>query len=102
MTQISIRVLLKSFDHKILDQTSLDIIQTALNTGARIIGPVPLPTQTEKFTVIRGPHIDKRSQETFERRTHRRLIDITDPTNRTLDSLSNLSLPAGVGIEIKA
>ena len=92
---------LRSFDHKILDQTALEIVQTAIGTGAKVAGPVPLPTRIEKFTVLRGPHIDKRSQETFERRTHRRLIDILEPAPSTLGALSNLNLPAGVGIEIK-
>ncbi|MBU0708555.1 30S ribosomal protein S10 [Patescibacteria group bacterium] len=101
MNKGKIRVLLRSFDHKILDQTVLDIAETALNSGAQIIGPVPLPTKRETFTVIRGPHIDKKSQEAFERRTHCRLLDIIKPTPRTLEALSSLSLAAGVGIEIK-
>jgi len=96
-----IRVRLKSFDHKILDQASEEILDTALRTGAKVVGPVPLPTRIEKFTVIRGPHIDKRSQEAFEMRTHKRLIDVIEPTPKTLDSLAHLDLPAGVGIEIK-
>jgi len=96
-----IRVRLKSFDHRVLDQTSQEIIDTALRTGAKVAGPVPLPTDIEKTTVIRGPHIDKRGQETFEIRTHKRLIDINEPTPKTLDALSNLDLPAGVNIEIK-
>ncbi|OQX50904.1 30S ribosomal protein S10 [candidate division CPR3 bacterium 4484_211] len=101
MSESRIRVHLRSFDHKILDQTALEIVQTAIGTGAKVAGPVPLPTRIEKFTVLRGPHIDKRSQETFERRTHRRLIDILEPAPSTLGALSNLNLPAGVGIEIK-
>lgn len=96
-----IRVRLKSFDHRILDQASEEILDTALRTGAKVVGPVPLPTRLEKFTVLRGPHIDKRSQEAFEMRTHKRLIDILEPTPKTLDSLSHLDLPTGVGIEIK-
>lgn len=96
-----IRVRLKSYDHKVLDATAEEILDTALRAGARIIGPVPLPTKIEKFTVIRGPHIDKRSQEAFEMRTHKRLIDIMEPTPKTLDSLSRLEVPAGVSIEIK-
>lgn len=96
-----IRIRLKSYDHKILDATAEEILDTALRTGARVAGPIPLPTRIEKFTVIRGPHIDKRSQETFEMRTHKRLIDISEPTPKTLDSLANLDLPAGVSIEIK-
>lgn len=101
MAQDKIRVHLKSFDHKILDQTAEEILQTAISTGARVVGPVPLPTKIEKFTVLKAPNIDKRSQEAFERRTHRRLIDIVEPTNQTLNALSNLSLAAGVGIEIR-
>lgn len=96
-----IRIRLKSFDHKVLDQTAQEIIDTALRTGAKVAGPVPLPTDVEKTTVIRGPTIDKRSQETFEIRTHKRLIDINEPTPKTLDALANLDLPAGVNIEIK-
>lgn len=96
-----IRIRLKSYDHKILDATAEEILDTALRTGAKVAGPVPLPTRIEKFTVIRGPHIDKRSQEAFEMRTHKRLIDISEPTPKTLDSLANLDLPAGVSIEIK-
>jgi len=101
MAKGRIRVRLKSYDHKILDNACEDILDTALRTGAKIAGPVPLPTRIEKFTVIRGPHIDKRSQEAFEMRTHKRIIDILEPTTKTLDSLSNLDLPAGVSIEIK-
>ncbi len=96
-----IRVRLQSYDYKVLDQASEEILDAVLQSGAEVIGPVPLPTVVEKFTVIRGPHIDKRSQETFEQRTHKRLIDILNPNPRTLDSLSNLDLPAGVSIEIK-
>lgn len=96
-----IRVRLKSYDHKVLDQTAEDILDTALRTGAKVAGPVPLPTRLEKFTVIRGPHIDQRSQEAFEMRTHKRLVDILEPTAKTLESLSNLEIPAGVSIEIK-
>jgi small subunit ribosomal protein S10 len=96
-----IRVRLKSYDYKVLDQTVEEIVDVVFQSGAEIIGPVPLPTEIEKFTVIRGPHIDKRSQEAFEQRTHKRLIDIMNPTPKTLDSLSNLDLPAGVSVEIK-
>jgi len=96
-----IRVRLKSFDYKVLDQAAEEILDAALQSGAAVVGPVPLPTKVERFTVIRGPHIDKRSQETFEQRTHKRFIDITNPTPKTLDSLSNLDLPAGVSIEVK-
>lgn len=96
-----IRVRLKSYDTRVIDRSSEKIIDTALRTGAKVSGPVPLPTKIERFTVIRGPHIDKRSREQFEIRTHNRLIDILEPTAKTIDDLSHLTLPAGVGIEIK-
>jgi small subunit ribosomal protein S10 len=96
-----IRVRLKSYDYKVLDQAAEEILEAVLQSGTDVIGPVPLPTQVEKFTVIRGPHIDKTSQETFEQRTHKRLIDILNPNPKTLDALSNLDLPAGVSIEVK-
>lgn len=96
-----IRVRLKSYDSRVIDSASERIVDTAVRTGAKVAGPVPLPTDINRTTVIRGPHIDKRSMETFEMRTHKRLIDILEPTARTLDELSNLNLPAGVGIEIK-
>lgn len=101
MPQGRIRVRLKSFDYKVLDQAAMEIIQTALRTGATVVGPIPLPVKRELFTVLRGPHIDKDSQESFERRTHKRLIDINEPTAQTLNQLSNLDLPAGVSVEIK-
>jgi len=96
-----IRVRLKSFDYKVLDQAALEIVDTALRTGAQVVGPIPLPVKRELFTVVRGPHIDKKSQESFERRTHKRIIDINEPTAQTLDQLSSLDLPAGVSVEIK-
>jgi len=96
-----IRVHLKSYDTRVIDRSAEKIIDTALRTGAKVSGPVPLPTRIERFTVIRGPHIDKRSREQFEIRTHKRLIDILEPTAKTIDDLSHLTLPAGVGIEIK-
>lgn len=96
-----IRIRLKSFDHSVLDATAEEIIDTALRTGAKVAGPVPLPTEKERATVLSGPHIDKRSQEAFEMRTHKRLIDIMEPTPKTLDALANLDLPVGVNIEIK-
>lgn len=92
---------MQSYDYKVLDQTAEEILDASLQSGAEVIGPVPLPTNIEKFTVIRGPHIDKRSQESFEQRTHRRIIDVNNPTPKTLDVLSNLDLPAGVSIEVK-
>lgn len=101
MANQRIRVQLKSYDHKVLDATAEEILDVGLRTGAKVSGPVPLPTKQERFTVVRGPHIDKRSQEAFEMRTHKRLIDIFEPTPKTIDQLSNLDLPAGVSIEIK-
>jgi len=96
-----IRIKLKSYDSRIIDISCGKIIDTALRTGAQVVGPVPLPTKTEKFTVIRGPFIDKRSREQFELRTHKRVIDVLNPTASTIENLSHLSLPAGVGISIK-
>jgi len=96
-----IRIRLKAYDHRILDQSAEQIVNTAQSTGARIAGPVPLPTRIEKFTVLRSPFIDKDSREQFEIRTHKRLIDIVDPNPRTVDALTRLNLPAGVDIEIK-
>lgn len=96
-----VRIKLQGYDSRVLDISSSKIVDTAIRTGAKVVGPVPLPTVTEKFTVIRGPFIDKRSREQFELRTHKRVIDILNPTASTIDNLSNLSLPAGVGISIK-
>jgi small subunit ribosomal protein S10 len=96
-----IRIRLKAFDHKILDQSAVQIVETAERTGALVAGPVPLPTKIEKFSVIRGPFIDKDSQEQFEIRTHKRLIDILEPTQKTINALMRLNLPAGVDVEIK-
>ncbi|MDP2874080.1 MAG: 30S ribosomal protein S10 [bacterium] len=96
-----IRVRLKAYDNRVIDQSAERIVDTAIRTGAKIAGPVPLPTSIERFTVIRGPHVDKRSMEQFEIRTHQRLIDVLEPTPKTIESLSHLNLPAGVGIEIK-
>jgi len=96
-----IRIRLKAFDHKILDQSAQQIVETAERTGAVVAGPVPLPTRIEKFTVIRSPFIDKDSREQFEMRTHKRLIDVLEPTPRTVDALMRLNVPAGVDIEIK-
>ena len=95
-----IRIRLKSFDHRILDQSALRIVDTARRTGARVAGPVPLPTEINKFCVIRSPHIDKESMEHFEMRTHKRLIDILEPNQRTIDALMRIELPGGVHIEI--
>jgi small subunit ribosomal protein S10 len=96
-----IRIRLKAYDHKLLDQSVGEILTTVRNTGARIAGPVPLPTRINKDTLLRGPHIDKKSREQFEIRTHKRLIDILDPTQQTLDALMRLDLAAGVAVEIK-
>ncbi len=96
-----IRIRLKAYDHKVIDESSKKIIETALRTGAVVAGPIPLPTERSAYTVIRSPHVHKTSREQFEIRTHKRLIDITEPTAKTVDSLMNLTLPAGVDIEIK-
>ena len=101
ITKQRIRIRLKAYDHRILDQSALLIVETAQNTGARVSGPVPLPTEIAKYTVLRSPFIDKDSREQFEIRTHKRLIDIVEPTTKTVESLTRLNLPAGVDIEIK-
>ena len=101
MPKQRIRIRLKAFDHKILDQSARQIVETAQRTGADVSGPVPLPTEKQRFTVIRSPFIDKDSQEHFEMRTHKRLIDVLEPTPKTVDALMRLNLPAGVDIEIK-
>ena len=100
MNQI-IRIKLKAYDHRVLDQSLKEIVDTAQRTGARVAGPVPLPTHINKITVLRSPHVDKKSREQFEIRTHKRLIDIFEPTAKTIDSLRKLNLPAGVDVEIK-
>ena len=97
----NIRIRLKAFDHRILDSSTHDIVNTAKRTGAQVHGPVPLPTRIERFTVNRSPHIDKKSREQFEIRTHKRLLDIVDPTPQTVDALMKLDLAAGVDVEIK-
>ncbi len=96
-----IRIRLKSFDHRMIDRSAADIVRTARNTGAKIVGPIPLPTKKVIYTVIRSPHVNKTSREQFESRTHKRLIDIIDSTPQTIDSLMKLDLPAGVEVEIK-
>ena len=101
MSNQNIRIRLKAFDHRVLDQSTSEIVDTARRTGARVRGPIPMPTRIEKFTVLRSPHIDKKSREQFEIRTHRRLLDIVDPTPQTVDALMKLDLAAGVDIEIK-
>lgn len=97
-----IRIRLKGFDQRILDRATGDIVETAKRTGAAIAGPIPLPTRCEKYTVLRSPHVDKKSREQFEIRTHKRLVDILNPTGKTIDALKTLTLPAGVDIKIKA
>jgi small subunit ribosomal protein S10 len=100
MDQQSIRIRLKAFDHRILDQSAKEIVNTAQRTGAQVRGPIPLPTRIEKFTVLRSPHIDKKSREQFEIRTHKRVLDIVEPTQQTVDALMKLDLAAGVDVEI--
>lgn len=101
-TQEQIRIRMEAYDHSVLDQSAADIIDTAKRTGAEVHGPIPLPTRVERFTVLRSPHVNKKSREQFEIRTHKRLIDIIQPTGKTIDALNKLSLPAGVDIKIKA
>ena len=102
MENQTIRIRLKAFDHRLLDQSTSEIVHTAKRTGAQVRGPIPLPTNIEKYTVLRSPHIDKKSREQFEIRTHKRLLDILEPTQQTIDALMKLELPAGVDVEIKA
>lgn len=101
MESQNIRIRLKAFDHRILDQSTSEIVNTAKRTGANVRGPIPLPTNMNRFTVLRSPHIDKKSREQFEMRTHKRLLDIIDPTPQTVDALMKLDLAAGVDVEIK-
>ena len=101
MQSQNIRIRLKAFDHRILDNSAKEIVNTAKRTGAHVRGPIPLPTRIERFTVNRSPHVDKKSREQFEIRTHKRLLDIIDPTPQTVDALMKLDLAAGVDVEIK-
>ena len=101
MKDQNIRIRLKAYDHRTLDTSAKEILDTAKRTGAAVRGPIPLPTRIEKFTVLKGPHIDKTSREQFEIRTHKRLMDIIDPTPQTVDALMKLDLAAGVDVEIK-
>ena len=101
MDNQNIRIRLKAFDHRILDQSTSEIVNTAKRTGANVRGPIPLPTGMRRFTVLRSPHIDKKSREQFEMRTHKRVLDIIDPTPQTVDALMKLDLAAGVDVEIK-
>ena len=99
--QQNIRIRLKAFDHRVLDQSTKEIVSTAKRTGAQVRGPIPLPTNIERYTVLRSPHVDKKSREQFEIRTHKRVLDIVDPTPQTMDALMKLELAAGVNVEIK-
>lgn len=99
--QQRIRVRLKAYDHKVIDQSAKQIVETALRTGATVAGPIPLPTKKTVFTVVKSPHVYKKGREQFEMRVHKRIIDVFNPTPKTIDSLMNLSLPAGVEPEIK-
>jgi len=101
MAKGRLRVRLKSFDHRVIDETAAKILETALETGARVVGPIPLPTDRKLMVVTTSPHVDKNAREHFEMLVHKRLIDILDPTTKTIESLSNMELPAGVDIEIK-
>ena len=101
MAKQKILIRLKAYDHRVIDQSAKRIVETAERSGAQVVGPVPLPTKIERFTVIRSPFIDKDSQEHFEMRTHNRLIDVMEPDSKTIDMLMRLNLPAGVDIEIK-
>ncbi len=99
--QERIRIRLKAYDHRVLDHSTSEIVDTAKRTGAQVAGPIPLPTLTNKYTVLRSPHVDKKSREQFEIRTHKRLLDILEPTPQTVEALMKLDLPAGVDVEIK-
>jgi len=101
ITSQKIRIRLKGYDHKLLDQSAVEIVDTARTTGARVAGPIPLPTRKNKFCVLRSPHVDKKSREEFEIRAHKRLLDILEPTPQTVDALMKLDLAAGVDVEIK-
>ena len=101
MQNQKIRIRLKAYDHSLLDQAVAEIVDTTKRTGSRLVGPIPLPTVINKYCVLRGPHVDKKSREQFEIRTHKRLIDILDPTPQTVDALMKLELAAGVDVEIK-
>jgi len=93
---------MEAYDHRLLDQSALEVVETAKRTGAKVFGPVPLPTRIERYTVLRSPHVDKKSREQFEIRTHKRLIDIVEPTAKTMDALNKINMPAGIEIKIKA
>ena len=99
--QYKIRVRLKAYDHRVIDEAARKILETAISTGASVVGPVPLPTNKKWFTVLTAPHVEKNAQEHYQIKTHKRLIDIVNPTSKTIDSLMHLELPAGVGVQIK-
>ncbi|MCG3202117.1 MAG: 30S ribosomal protein S10 [Gammaproteobacteria bacterium] len=101
MNQQVIRIRLKAFDHRLIDQSTKEIVETAKRTGAQVRGPIPLPTKIERFTVLTSPHVDKDSRDQFELRTHKRLLDIVNPTDKTVDALMKLELAAGVDVQIK-
>ena len=101
ITNTKIRIRLRAYDHKLLDQSASDIVDTANKTGAKVVGPIPLPTRINKYCVLRSPHVDKKSREQFEMRTHKRLLDILEPTQQTVDALMKLDLSPGVDVEIK-
>src|SRR5213082_2909904 len=98
----NIRIRLRAYDHRVLDQSTSEIVNSAKRTGAKVCGPIPLPTKIERFTVLRSPHVDKKAREQFEIRTHKRIIDITEPTSKTIEELRTLNMPAGVDIRVKA
>ena len=102
MLDQKIRIRMEAYDHRLLDQSALEVVETAKRTGAKVFGPVPLPTRIERYTVLRSPHVDKKSREQFEIRTHKRLIDIVEPTAKTMDALNKINMPAGIEIKIKA
>jgi len=101
MANQRIRIRLKAFDHRLIDQSAREIVETAKRTGAQVHGPIPLPTKLERFTILTSPHADKTARDQYEIRTHKRLMDIVDPTDKTVDALMKLDLPAGVDVEIK-
>ncbi|RPI21506.1 MAG: 30S ribosomal protein S10 [Acidobacteria bacterium] len=102
MINEKIRIRLKAYDHRVLDQSTTEIVEIAKRTGARVSGPIPLPTRISRYTVLRSPHVDKKSREQFEIRTHKRMVDILEPTPQTVDALMKLDLPAAIDVEIKA
>ncbi len=102
MTDQKIRIRMEAYDHRTLDQSAAEIVETAKRTGAKVSGPIPLPTRIERYTVLRSPHVDKKSREQFEIRTHKRLIEISEPTAKTVDALNKLNMPAGIEVRIKA